>query len=147
MSKKTALEAAISDAFVKFQRRLVGRGPAETKTYIIDDMVLVRLKGVLTIEETNLAKTDKGCQVVKEMRQILRENYHDETETIVSELAGCKVVSSHSDISTKTGERIEIYVLSQNIGRLLTEQEQTSLLAAGSYSGKQTKSGGLNAGM
>lgn len=126
MSKRTALEAAISDAFVKFQRRLVGRGPAETRTYIIEDMVLVRLKGVLTVEESHLAKTDKGRQVVKEMRQILRETYSDETEEMVSKLVGCNVVSSHSDISTKTGERVEIYVLNQNIGKLLKEQEQNS---------------------
>ncbi len=124
MSKKTALEAAISDAFVKFQRSLVGRGPAETRTYIIEDMVLVRLKGVLTVEESHLAKTEKGRQVVKEMRQVLRETYHEETEAIVSQHAGCKVVSSHSDISTKTGERIEIYVLEINIGKLLKEQEK-----------------------
>lgn len=124
MSKKSVLESAISDAFIKFQRKMVGRGPAETRTYIMEDMVLVRLKGVLTIEESHLAKSEKGRQVVKEMRQVLRETFSDETEAIVSQLAGCKVISSHSDISTKTGERIEIYVLDENLGKLLKEQEQ-----------------------
>jgi uncharacterized protein YbcI len=124
-SIKAALEAAISDAFIKFQRKLMGRGPAETRTYIIEDMVLVRFKGVLTVEESHLAKTDKGRQAVKEMRKILRETYSQETEALVSQLVGCHVISSHSDISTKTGERVEIYVLNENLGKRLKEQEKS----------------------
>jgi uncharacterized protein YbcI len=42
---KKKLEADISSAFIKFQRELIGRGPQETKTYIGDDMVIIRLKG------------------------------------------------------------------------------------------------------
>lgn len=118
-SPKAKLEAEISDAFIKFQRNLIGRGPQETKTYILEDMVLIRLKGVLTVEEEHLAKTDKGRQVVKEMRQILRETFKHEAEELISKLCGCKVISSHSDISTKTGERIEIYILDTNLSKKL----------------------------
>jgi uncharacterized protein YbcI len=117
--KKAALEAAISDAFIKHHRSLVGRGPVETRTYIIEDMVLIRFKGVLTVEETHLAKTDKGRQVVKEMRQILRETFSTEAEELVAKLTECKVISSHSDISTKTGERVEIYIMAENLEKKL----------------------------
>ncbi|MEK6201782.1 MAG: DUF2294 domain-containing protein, partial [Desulfobulbaceae bacterium] len=37
------LEAEISDAVIKFEKEYMGRGPLETKTFIIGDMVLVRL--------------------------------------------------------------------------------------------------------
>lgn len=117
--KKAVMEAAIRDAFIKLQRNLVGRGPVETRTYIIEDMVLIRFKGVLTVEETHLAKTEKGRQVVKEMRQVLRETFSSEAEELVANLTECRVISSHSDISTKTGERVEIYILAENLEKRL----------------------------
>ena len=51
MSEKTKgqIEALISEAIIKFEKEYMGRGPTETKTYIIKDMVFVRLKGVLTL--------------------------------------------------------------------------------------------------
>ena len=44
----------------KFSERRVGRGrgPQDVRTYLMDDMALVRLKGVLTPAEQRLAKTD-----------------------------------------------------------------------------------------
>ncbi|VBB06249.1 Hypothetical protein LUCI_1467 [Lucifera butyrica] len=112
---KIKLETEISDAFIKFQRTLIGRGPEAARAYIIEDMVLIRLKGVLTVEETHLVKSSKGRQVVKEMRQVLRETFSAEAEDLISHLTGCRVISSHSDISTKTGERVEIYILDVNL--------------------------------
>ena len=55
---KGQVEAEISEAIIKFEKDYMGRGPDETKTYIIGDMVLVRLRGVLTPAEKQLAKTD-----------------------------------------------------------------------------------------
>lgn len=109
------LEAAISEAVTKFHRELFGRGPASARAYVLGDMVIVRLQGVLTTEEQHLVKTEKGRQVVKMMRQVLRESFAAEFEEMVSELTGARVMSSHSDISTKTGERVEVFVLNQPV--------------------------------
>ena len=109
------MEADISEAYIKFQREILGRGPQETRTYILKDMVIVRLKGVLTHEEKHLVKTERGRRLVKEMRQILREHYSAETEEIISRLTGCQVISSHSDISTKIGERVEMFILDRDL--------------------------------
>ena len=44
--KKTRgqIEAEISEAIIKFEKEYMGRGPLETKTYIVDDLVLVRVQ-------------------------------------------------------------------------------------------------------
>lgn len=56
MSKtKGQIESEICEAVIKFEKEYMGRGPLETKAYIIDDMVLVRLKNVLTPAEMKLA--------------------------------------------------------------------------------------------
>ncbi|WP_043932577.1 DUF2294 domain-containing protein [Bacillus sp. EB01] len=115
---KKKMEADISAAFIKFQRELIGRGPQEAKTYIVSDMVISRFKGVLTVEEKHLVACKAGKSLVKEMRQLLREMYSEEYEKIVEEFTGCKVLSSHSDISTKTGERIEVFILDRDLEKL-----------------------------
>ncbi|WP_141432246.1 DUF2294 domain-containing protein [Bacillus sp. 03113] len=121
VSAKKKLEAEISEAFIKLQRDLVGRGPQETKTYILQDMVIVRFKGVLTVEEKHLVNQDHGRKLVKQMRQVLREMYSKNFEEIVEKYTQCKVLSSHSDISTKTGERIEVFIVDKELEKLLEQ--------------------------
>lgn len=112
---KKKLEADISAAFIKFQRDLIGKGPQEAKTYIINDMLITRFKGVLTVEEKHLVSRNAGKKLVKQMRTLLREMYSEDYEKIVEEYTGCKVLSSHSDISTKTGERIEVFIMEKDL--------------------------------
>lgn len=50
---KKKLEAEFSSAFIKFQRELLCRVPQEAKTYIVQDMVITRFKGVLTSSKSN----------------------------------------------------------------------------------------------
>ncbi|WP_035294779.1 DUF2294 domain-containing protein [Brevibacillus thermoruber] len=119
ISPKKKLEADLSEAFIKLQRDLMGRGPQEAKTYIVGDMVILRFKGVLTVEEKHLVTNDTGKKLVKKMRQVLREMYSREFEGIVEKYTGCKVLSSHSDISTKMGERIEVFIMDKDVERLL----------------------------
>jgi uncharacterized protein YbcI len=111
---KGQIEAEISEALIKFEKDYMGRGPEETKTYIIDDMVLVRLKRALTPAEQQLAKaTDdaKGRVLIKQVRSELLEKARPLLEAIVAEITGKKVKSLHTDISTVTGERIIVFTL------------------------------------
>ena len=45
---KGQIEAEVSEALIRFEKEYMGRGPDETKTYLLDDMVVVRLQRVLT---------------------------------------------------------------------------------------------------
>ncbi len=56
---KGQMEAKISEAMIKFEMEYMGRGHMETKTYIIDDMFFVRLKGVLTQDEKSFFALDQ----------------------------------------------------------------------------------------
>ncbi len=49
--EKGQMEAHISTSMITFQRKQLGRGAESAKTYIIDDMIVIRLKGVLTAAE------------------------------------------------------------------------------------------------
>jgi uncharacterized protein YbcI len=116
------IENAIAQTMVRFQAELTGHGPTEARCYILEDMVLVRMKGILSKVEERLSRSSEGRRVVKELRQVLREEFRNELEAIIAEHTGCQVTSSHSDISTRTGERVEIYVLDRNLERELARR-------------------------
>ena len=114
MKTKGQVEAEISEAIIKFEKEYLGRGPEETKTYIIGDMVLVRLRGVLTPAERQLAGADRGAKgraLIKQVRIELLEKGRMLLETIIRSITGMGVKSLHTDISTITGERVIIFVL------------------------------------
>jgi uncharacterized protein YbcI len=112
---KGQLEAEISEAMIKFEKEIMGRGPIETVTCILKDAIFVRLKGVLTPAEELLAKTSEGADLIKETRIQLLESVSALLRNIIVEITGCRIISLHSDMSTKTGERIIVFVLEKNL--------------------------------
>jgi len=68
---KGEVEAVISEAMVQVEVEYMGRGPKEVRSFVIEDMILVRLKGVLTQAEQPLAKSSKGVDPIKRLRTTL----------------------------------------------------------------------------
>jgi uncharacterized protein YbcI len=129
-NKKTLgeLEAEISQAFIRVEKEVMGRGPLETRTYIFDDLVLVRLKGVLTPAEIKLAEmTDRqrGRDLLKQTRLALLDHARPVMESLVRSILGVPVKSFHTDISTKTGERVIVLTLESKLGLERAEDRQT----------------------
>jgi uncharacterized protein YbcI len=111
---KGQLEAEICEAVIRFEKEFMGRGPLETKAYIIEDMVLVRLRNVLTQAELKLAgvsESKDGRELVKRIRIALLEQGRPLLEAAVEKILGVKVESLHTDISTVTGERVILFSL------------------------------------
>ena len=109
------LEAQISEAMVKFEREHMGRGPTRTSTHLLNDMIIVRLEGVLTPAEMQLAKDQAGVKLLKEVRQMLIENSKEMMKLFIKRITDRDIVSMHSDISAKTGERIIVFTLKENL--------------------------------
>ena len=112
---KGQMEAEISNALISFEKKHMGRGPVEAKAHIIQDIVLVRLKGVLTPAERHLAEDDEGVQLVKQIRLKLLEKSRGILDDMITDITGCPTKSFHTDISTKTGERFIIITLSEDL--------------------------------
>lgn len=119
---KGQIEADISTAITQFEKDHLGRGPKEARTFIIQDMVLIRLKGVLTPAEEKLSQQDDGAQLIKQIRMRLIESSRPLLENIIYEKTGAKVISVHTDISTHSGERIFVLVLDINLETALKNQ-------------------------
>src|ERR1700736_4161721 len=101
------IEAAICEGMARFEQEYMGRGPKDIHAYLIGDLLVVRLQGVLTAAEQQLVKTlqaEKGRDLLKQVRAQLIETARPVVEAMVQEVTGVPVRSLHHDISTVTGE-------------------------------------------
>ena len=114
MPSKRETEREISNAIIRFEKEFMGRGPLEARTFIIEDMILVRLKNVLTPAELKLAESEEGKRgryLIKQVRQELIEQGRPLLDAVIGDILDVGVVSLHTDISAKTGERIIVFSL------------------------------------
>ncbi len=67
MTKKTRgeLEAEFTKAMIKFEKDFLGRGPLDARTFLLQDLILVRLRGILTPAAAKLAEDHAGQVRVK----------------------------------------------------------------------------------
>lgn len=120
------LEAEICEAVIKFEKEYMGRGPLETKAFILDDIVLVRLKNVLTQAELKLANahdSKDGRELIKRVRIALLEQGRPLLEAALEKILDAKVKSLHTDISTVTGERVILFSLDSPLGKTRSNKE------------------------
>ena len=114
MKTQGEIEAAICEGISRFEQDYMGRGPKEIHAYLLGNLLVVRLQGVLTAAEQQLVKTlhaDKGRELLKQVRTQLMETARSILETMVQETTGVKVRSLHHDISTVTGEEVVVFTL------------------------------------
>src|ERR1700675_1007248 len=109
MKSQGEIEAAVCEAMARFEQEYMGRGPKDIHTHLIDDLLVVRLHGVLTAAEKQLVKAhsaEKGRDLLKQVRTQLIETARPVMEAMIEKVTGVKVLSLHHDISTITGEEI-----------------------------------------
>ena len=112
---KSEIEGAIRIAIIKFEQEFMGRGPDDVKTFVVRDIVVVQLKGVLTPAERQLAKTVEGIDMVKRLRQTLIAQGRDKLCEQVAEIAGAKTLALFTDIDVQIGERVFVFTLDRDI--------------------------------
>jgi uncharacterized protein YbcI len=117
MRTQGELEAAISEGIGRFEQEFMGRGPKNIQTHLIDDLLVVRLQGVLTAAEQHLVRTlpaEKGRGLLKQVRTQLIETARPLIEAMVQDITGVRISSLHHDVSTVSGEEVVIFSLTDS---------------------------------
>ncbi|WP_374718938.1 DUF2294 domain-containing protein [Parageobacillus toebii] len=112
---KGEMEDQISRALTQWEKEYLGRGSVAVKTDIVRNIILIQLKGILTPAEKNLASTKDGLLSIKRIRADLIESGSDQLKKMIAEITGKDVISMHTDISTRTGERVIVFLLNENL--------------------------------
>ena len=116
MKTRGEIEAAVCKGMTHFEQEYMGRGPKDIRAHLIDDLLVVRLQGVLTAAEQHLVTTlpaEKGRDLLKQVRTQLIETARPTLETVIHDITGIKPLSLHHDISTRTGEEVVIFTLEE----------------------------------
>jgi uncharacterized protein YbcI len=112
---KGQVEAAVTEAITQYERDQLGRGPKEAKSFIVENLVVSKLQGILSPAEQQLSHEDDGVELIKRMRRRVIESCSDDLTALVEEETGVEVVSMHADISARTGERVFVFTLREDL--------------------------------
>jgi uncharacterized protein YbcI len=112
---KGQAEAKIAEAVSRFEIEFMGRGPKQIRAIIIQDLILIRLNGFLSHSEQKLAQDILGVELIKKSREKLFEISRDYLEALIKEVVDVDIISTHSDVSTKTGEKIIVITVGENL--------------------------------
>ena len=112
---KGQIESQISDAVSKFEKEYMGRGPRNIKTKIFRNHILIVIDGFLTQSEQKLGVNENGIKLIKEMRRTLFEHSRSYLKELLKEIIHTEIVSMHSDVSTKSGEKVIVITLENSI--------------------------------
>ena len=103
------LLAQISTSIVGLLRDRYGRGPMKAKTYALDDVVLVVMRGsgFTPLEQTHI---DSGNpDRVVEMREGFQEVMAERYKHVIEELTGCRVVAFLSQAHVEPDLTVEMF--------------------------------------
>src|SRR6478752_8639331 len=98
MKTRGEIEAAVCEGMSRFQLEFMGRGPKDIHAHLIGDLVLVRLRGVLTNAEQHLVQSlpsEKGRDLLKQVRTQLIETARPTLEALIFDITGIKPRSLH----------------------------------------------------
>jgi uncharacterized protein YbcI len=115
---KREIEATISKEISRFEQDYIGRNPKDIQVHLIDDLLLIRLRGVLTAAEHQLVKVlpaEKGRDLLKQVWSQLIETNRPVMEAMVEKVTGIKILTIHHDISTITGEEVILFTLARSL--------------------------------
>ena len=103
------LLAAISTSIVAILREHYGRGPMKAKTYALDDIIVVVMRGsgFTPLEQTIMNSGQPGRVV--EMREDFQRVMKDRYEDTIRELTGRNVVAFLSQAHVEPDITIEIF--------------------------------------
>jgi uncharacterized protein YbcI len=103
------LLAEISTSIVAILREHYGRGPMKAKTYALDDVILVVMRGMgfTALEQTIMDSGQPGRVVAmrEEFQSLIAARYKE----IIEELTGCKVVAFLSQAHVEPDITVEMF--------------------------------------
>lgn len=123
-----SLLSAISREMVKAMKGFYGRGPTKAKSYLIDDLLFVVMRGGITEAEQTLLDAGEG-DAVRAFRQHFENVMGERLIGTVEQLTERKVVTYQSQVLFDPHTIIEIFLFEKPFERTAIEETARALLA------------------
>jgi uncharacterized protein YbcI len=121
------LLARLSNEMVRAQKEFFGKGPTQAKSYLLDDLLIIVMRGGLTTAEQTMLNFGHP-DLVRQFRQLFQNEMTQRLTDIVEELTGRKVATYQSQVLFSPDVVVEFFVLEEPAGIQGREATATSLL-------------------
>jgi uncharacterized protein YbcI len=99
----------ISNEIVRAQKHFFGKGPTSAKSYMLDDLLLVVMRGSMTTAERSMIEFGQQDEV-RQFRQVFENEMTERLVGIVEQLTGRKVLGYQSQIVFEPDVVVELFV-------------------------------------
>ena len=104
-----ALLARISNEMVGAQKEFFGKGPTQAKSYMLDDLLIIVMRGGMTAAEKTMLDFGHPDQV-REFRQLFENSMTERLTSKMEELTGRKIVNYQSQVMFAPDVVVEMFV-------------------------------------
>ena len=101
--------ARLSDDMVRAKKQFFGQGPEQAKSYMLDDMLFVVMRGGLTTAEQTMLRFGQQ-NMVRQFRQLFENEMTEVLTGLVEETTGRTVVNYQSQIMFDPDIIVEMFV-------------------------------------
>lgn len=103
------LLARISNEMVRAQKRFFGKGPTQAKSYILDDLLIIVMRGGMTTAELTMLEFGKPDQV-RQFRQLFENEMTERLTGMIEKLTGRRVLTYQSQVMFAPNIVVEMFV-------------------------------------
>jgi uncharacterized protein YbcI len=104
-----SLLAQISNEMVRAQKRFFGKGPTEAKSYLLDDLLIIVMRGGMTTAEKTMLEFGQQDQV-RQFRQLFENEMTERLTDMIERLTGRKVLTYQSQVMFEPDVVVEMFV-------------------------------------
>lgn len=123
------LLARLSTEMVRTQKEYFGRGPVSAKSYMLDDLLVVVMRGGMTTAERTMLDFGRS-DAVRAFRQEWQNEMGDRLIARVEELTGRRVVTYQSQVMFDPDTVVELFVFDEAAPEAAVLATATDQLAA-----------------
>lgn len=123
-----SLLSAISREMVKAMKTYYGRGPTKAKSYLMDDLLFIVMRGGFSEAEQTLLRAGDGDSV-RTFRQRFENIMGERLIGTIEQLTGRKVVTYQSQVLFDPDTVVEIFVFDKPLERPAIEETARALFS------------------
>ena len=103
------LLSRISNEMVRAQKEFFGKGPTKAKSYVLDDMLIIVMRGGMTTAEKTMLEFGRADQV-REFRQLFENEMTERLTEKMEALTGRTIVNYQSQVMFDPDLIVEMFV-------------------------------------
>jgi uncharacterized protein YbcI len=99
----------LSNEMVRAQKKFFGMGPTEAKSYLVDDLLFIVMRGGMTTAEKTMLEFDQH-DLVRQFRQTFENEMTERLTDMVEEITGRSVCTYQSQVMFDPDIVVEMFV-------------------------------------